>query len=260
MPASKRAMSGSPSPMSSGSPPPRITLVALRTVSNSLRGMPIMSQMTSSGNGCDMASTRSTSPCSQKPSMTSVQMVSTESRTPWSWRGVKDRATMPRWRAWRGSSMLMNEPKNSSASAGMSGIDTAPLPGAEVQRAPADLDDLGVAGGGVEVLGLPAHRVVERGRGEGAGLADVDQLRHPRRQRLAPELRLDQSCSGRHRSPRRRRVGPSGDARPGAGVIVGPPSEVSRRPPVAAAEHRYGRHTVARRPGPTTIDPQETTT
>ena len=41
---------------------------------------------------------------------------------------MKERATIPRWRAWRGSSMLMNEPKNSSASAGMSGIDTAPLP------------------------------------------------------------------------------------------------------------------------------------
>ena len=55
-----------------------------------------MSQITSSGNGCDMTSTRSTSPCSQNPSITSVQIVSTESSTPWSWRGVKDRATMPR--------------------------------------------------------------------------------------------------------------------------------------------------------------------
>ncbi len=35
---------------------------------------------------------------------------------------------MPRCRAWRGSSMLMNDPKKSSASTGMSGIDTAPLP------------------------------------------------------------------------------------------------------------------------------------
>ena len=38
------------------------------------------------------------------------------------------RATMPRWRAWRGSSMLMNEPKKLSASSGMSGTETAPLP------------------------------------------------------------------------------------------------------------------------------------
>ena len=139
----------------SGSPAPRITLVASSTVSNSLRGMPIMSQITSSGNGCDSTSTRSTSPCSQKPSITSVQIVSTESSTPWSCRGVNERATMPRWRAWRGSSMLMNEPKNSRASAGMSGIDTAPLPGAEVLRAAADLDHLGVAGDGVEPLRLP---------------------------------------------------------------------------------------------------------
>ncbi len=73
--------------------------MALSTVSNSLRGMPIMSQMTRSGNGWDSTWTRSTSPFSQKPSITSVQMVSTESSTPCSWRGVNDRATMPRWRA-----------------------------------------------------------------------------------------------------------------------------------------------------------------
>ena len=70
----------------------------------------------------------SASPRSQKPSMTSVQMVSTESRTPWSFLGVNDRLTIPRWRACRGSSMLMNEPKNSSASAGMSAMLVDPLP------------------------------------------------------------------------------------------------------------------------------------
>ena len=37
----------------SGSPAPRMTFVASSTVRNSLRGMPIMSQMTSSGNGCE---------------------------------------------------------------------------------------------------------------------------------------------------------------------------------------------------------------
>ena len=105
-----------------------MTLVASSTVWNSLRGIPIMSQITRSGNGWDSTSTRSTSPCSQNPSITSEQMVSTESRTFWSWRGVNDRATMPRWRAWRGSSMLMNDPKKSSASEGMSGMDTAPWP------------------------------------------------------------------------------------------------------------------------------------
>jgi hypothetical protein len=60
--------------------------------------------------------------------MTSVQIVSTESSTLASWRGVNERDTMPRCRAWRGSSMLMNEPKNSIAASGMSGIDTAPRP------------------------------------------------------------------------------------------------------------------------------------
>ena len=128
MPASKMAVMGSFPPRNSGSPPPRMTLVASSTVWKSLRGMPIMSQITRSGNGWDRTSTRSASPCSQNPSITSAQMVSTESSTPWSWRGVNERDTMPRWRACRGSSMLMNEPKNSSASAGMSGIDTAPWP------------------------------------------------------------------------------------------------------------------------------------
>ena len=48
---------------------------------NSLRGMPIMSQMTRSGNGWEIASTRSTSPFSHMLSMTSAQTASTESRT-----------------------------------------------------------------------------------------------------------------------------------------------------------------------------------
>ena len=87
-----------------------------------------MSQITSSGNGCDSTLTRSASPCSQNWSSTSEQIVSTESSTPCNCRGVNERDTMPRWRAWRGSSMLMNDPKNSSASGGRSGIDTAPLP------------------------------------------------------------------------------------------------------------------------------------
>ena len=105
-----------------------MTLVACSTVSNSLRGMPIMSQMTSSGNGWEMASTRSTSPCSHTASMTSVQMDSTESSTPCSFRGVNERATMPRWRAWRGSSMVMKDPKYSAASVGMSTIEIDPCP------------------------------------------------------------------------------------------------------------------------------------
>jgi hypothetical protein len=42
--------------MLSGSPAPRITLVASSTVLNSLRGMPITSQITSGGNGCEIRS------------------------------------------------------------------------------------------------------------------------------------------------------------------------------------------------------------
>ena len=128
MPASNIAIIGSRPPSMSGSPAPRMTFVASSTVRNSLRGMPIMSQMTSSGNGCESAWTRSTSPCSHMSSITSLQIVSTESSTDASCRGVNERDTMPRWRAWRGSSMLMNDPKNSNASAGRSGIDTAPRP------------------------------------------------------------------------------------------------------------------------------------
>ena len=60
---------------------------------------------------------------------------------------------MPRWRAWRGSSMVMNDPKNSSRLDRHVEIDVDPLPGAEVQRALADLDHLGVAGDGPELLG-----------------------------------------------------------------------------------------------------------
>lgn len=75
-----------------------------------------------------MASTRSTSPFSHMPSITSVQMRSTESTRLCRRRGVERRATMPRWRAWRGSSVVTNEPKDSSASAGMSAIEIDPLP------------------------------------------------------------------------------------------------------------------------------------
>ncbi len=115
-------------PAISGSPAPRITLVADSTVENSLRGIPIMSQITSSGNGWEIACTRSTSPFSHMSSMTSAQIRSTDSVSWARRRGVNERATMPRCRACRGSSMAMNEPKNSSASAGMSMTDTEPRP------------------------------------------------------------------------------------------------------------------------------------
>jgi hypothetical protein len=49
MPALTSAMPMSSLPVISGSPTPRMALVARSTVPTSLRGMPIMSQMTSSG-------------------------------------------------------------------------------------------------------------------------------------------------------------------------------------------------------------------
>ncbi len=82
--------------MNSASPPLRITLVASSTVPNSLRGIPIMSQMINSGNGWESTSTRSTSPRSQNPSITSVQIDSTDSRTPCNCVGVKLCATIRR--------------------------------------------------------------------------------------------------------------------------------------------------------------------
>ena len=55
--------------------------------------------------------------------------------------------------------MVMNEPKNSRASAGMSAMVRAPAR-AEVLRAAADLDHLGVAGHGEEVVRDAGHRVL----------------------------------------------------------------------------------------------------
>ena len=60
-------------------------------------------------------------PFSQMPSTTSVQTRSTESSTPPAVAGVNDRATMPRWRAWRGSSITMNDPRTPSPPSGRSG-------------------------------------------------------------------------------------------------------------------------------------------
>ena len=157
MPASNIARSSASRPPSmSGSPAPRMTFVASSTVPNSLRGMPIMSQMTSSGNGCDSA-------CDEVDLALLAHVVDhlgadRLDRVEHALRaaaGVNDRATMPRWRAWRGSSMLMNEPKNSSASAGMSGIDTAPWPEQKSCGPAADLDHLGVAGDRVEASRSP---------------------------------------------------------------------------------------------------------
>ncbi len=127
MPAPMIAGIGS-SPTNSASPPPRILFVASSTVRYSLRGMPIMSQMIRSGNGCAMSATKSVSPFSHMASITSSAMTATSSITFDSCLGVNRRETMPRKRAWRGSSIVMNDPKNSAASGGMSAIDVEPWP------------------------------------------------------------------------------------------------------------------------------------
>src|SRR5690606_34013282 len=80
-----------------------------------------------------------------------------------------------------------------------------PLAGAEVLGAPADLDDLVVAGDRPEPLTLAGERVVELGWHERPLLADLRDLRHPLRERQRPErgfheprldLRLHQHLAG----------------------------------------------------------------
>ena len=185
------------SPMSrpcsiSGSPAPRMTLVASSTVSNSLRGMPIMSQMMRSGNGREIASTRSTSPFSHISSITSVQTVSTESSTACSSRGAKERPTMPRWRAWRGLSMAMNDPKNSMVSAGMSKMLTEPLPEQKSCGRLADLEDVGVPGRRVEGELLVEDRVLHGRLEERCLRAQLCEGGHPGPERQSPELGVDE--------------------------------------------------------------------
>ena len=162
MPASNIAVIGSRPPSMSGSPAPRMTFVASSTVRNSLRGMPIMSQMTSSGNGCESASTRSTSPRSHMSSITSVQIVSTDSSTP---------CELPRRERARDDAALARvarvvhvdeRPEELQRLRRQVGDRDRALSRAEVLGSAADLDELRVADDGVETLGQPRHRVVER--------------------------------------------------------------------------------------------------
>jgi hypothetical protein len=194
MPTRRSAVITSRPPRKSGSPPPRITLVASSTVWNSLRGMPIMSQITSSGNGCDMTSTRSTSPCSQKPSITSVQIVSTESSTPCSWRGRERAGHDAALAGVAGSSMLMNDPKNSSASAACRGS-TRALARAEVLGAAADLDDLVVPRARRRSARATRHLVLELDGVERSLLAHLREAGHALGERQRPEAWLDSGDS-----------------------------------------------------------------
>ena len=168
MPAPKSAVSTSPPPVISGSPEPRITFVASRTVLNSLRGMPIMSQMTSSGNGCDSTSTRSTSPFSQKSSITSAQIVSTESSSPCSC-PRRERARHDATLAGVARVVHRDERAEELERLGRHVRDRRrPLARAEILRPPADLHHFVVAGHGVELVGHARHRVVRLSSGERA--------------------------------------------------------------------------------------------
>ena len=179
MPASK--MRGDrivASPMNSGSPAPRITLVASSTVSNSLRGMPIMSQITSSGNGCESTSTRSTSPFSQKPSITSVQIVSTESSTPCELPGGERPGHDAALAGVAGVVHVDERPEELERLGGHVGDRHRALARAEVLRAAADLDDLGVAGHRVEASrSAPVIGFSNSTRHERALLAELRELR-----------------------------------------------------------------------------------
>ena len=90
--------------------------------------MPIMSQMISSGRRAATSTTKSHPPCSATRLITLLATNSIRSSMLLIMRGLKAAETMRRSRAWRGLSMLIMEPKNSSISCGMSIMDVAPCP------------------------------------------------------------------------------------------------------------------------------------
>ena len=111
----------------SGSPRPRITFVFSNTNFVWLSGMPIMSQMISSGSGAAISVTKSQLPLSITRSMVCFARRCTSASSLPSARGVKPRETMRRSRPCFGSSMLIIEPKNSLKLSGRSGM-LLPLP------------------------------------------------------------------------------------------------------------------------------------
>ncbi len=104
-------------------------MMFVRSNTNSywLSGMPIMSQMIARGRAAATSVTKSTVPFSRSRSTISVARRSTDSWRSLRCRGVKPRETMRRRRAWRGSSMLIMEPKKSRNGSGMSPM-FEPLP------------------------------------------------------------------------------------------------------------------------------------
>ena len=104
---------------SSGSPMPRMVLVHLKICAKSERGMPIISQMISNGNGAAISLTKSHSPLgnfASRLSTNSVALFVTKSSTRLISFGANPFETMERKRKCLGSSIAMMEPKNSLSS------------------------------------------------------------------------------------------------------------------------------------------------
>ena len=113
----------------SGSAAPRMMFDRVKIVSYADCGMPIMSQMTLSGSLAATSSTKSPVPLPASRSSTIVAAAfCTSSSTRLSCFGVNADATILRRRAWRGSSMLIIDPKKSFMNSGRSPILVAPFP------------------------------------------------------------------------------------------------------------------------------------
>ena len=119
---SAAAIGLSPGATYSGSPRPSTTFVFSKTKAVWLSGMPMRSQTISSGSGAAISVTKSHSPFSITRSTVRAARCCTLASMRPSARGVKPRETMRRSRPWRGSSMLIIEPKNSLNDSGRSGI------------------------------------------------------------------------------------------------------------------------------------------
>ena len=160
-----------------------------------------MSQMTSSGNGCEIASTRSTSPFSHMASMTSVQMRLDR---------VEDALQLAR----------REQPRDDAALPGVARVVHADerseelhrfgrhvgdrdraLARAEVGRVPADLDQLRVAGDREELERFAAEHVGGLRAGERSGLSHHREVGHALVERTPPELRIAELPTSLESSP-----------------------------------------------------------
>ena len=112
----------------SSSPAPRMMFERVKIVSYSLGGMPIMSQMILRGSRAATSITKSPPPLARISSRISAATRCTSSSIFLSIFGVNAALTILRIRAWRGSSILIIEPKKSFMNSGISAMEVAPLP------------------------------------------------------------------------------------------------------------------------------------